>query len=68
VNVIVNGDQTELDAGATLADVVMLMGRQRMGSGVAAALNGELVTRSEWQGRRVTEGDRIEILGAAQGG
>lgn len=68
MNVIVNGDQTELEAGATLADVVMLMGRQRMGSGVAAALNGELVTRSEWQGRRVTEGDRIEILGAAQGG
>ncbi len=68
MNVIVNGDQTELEAGATLADVVMLMGRQRMGSGVAAALNGELVIRSEWQGRRVTEGDRIEILGAAQGG
>ncbi|MBA2312661.1 MAG: sulfur carrier protein ThiS [Actinobacteria bacterium] len=68
MNVIVNGDQTELDSGATLADVVMMMGRQRMGSGVAAALNGELVTRSEWQDRRVTEGDRIEILGAAQGG
>lgn len=68
MNVIVNGDETELELGATLADVVTLMGRQRMGSGVAAALNGELVPRAGWQDRRVTEGDRIEILGAAQGG
>lgn len=68
MNVIVNGAPTELEAGATLADIVMLMGRQRMGSGVAAALNGELVPRNQWQDRRVTEGDRIEILGAAQGG
>ena len=36
--------------------------------GVAVALNGELVRRAEWSERRLSDGDRLEVLTAAQGG
>ncbi|WP_250028610.1 sulfur carrier protein ThiS [Paractinoplanes maris] len=36
--------------------------------GVAVAVNGEVVPRSTWDGRALTEGDSVEVLTAAQGG
>ena len=36
--------------------------------GVAVALNGEIVRRSEWSERSVVSGDRIEVVSAAAGG
>ena len=36
--------------------------------GVAVAVNGEVVRRADWPEARLAEGDRIEVLTAAQGG
>lgn len=36
--------------------------------GIAVAVNGEVVRRSEWAGHQLFEGDRIDVLTAAQGG
>lgn len=36
--------------------------------GVAIALNGRVVRRSEWARTPLSEGDRIEIVRAMQGG
>ena len=36
--------------------------------GVAVALNGTVVPRSEWDSRPLKAGDEIEIVGAVQGG
>ena len=36
--------------------------------GVAVAVNGEVVRRAEWPGARLVDGDRVEVLTAAQGG
>ena len=36
--------------------------------GVAVAVNGEIVPRSDWSERALRAGDRIELLGAVQGG
>jgi sulfur carrier protein len=36
--------------------------------GVAVALNGEVVPRSEWPAATLRAGDRVEVLTAAQGG
>jgi sulfur carrier protein len=36
--------------------------------GVAVAVNGEVVRRAEWPGARLSDGDRVEVLTAAQGG
>lgn len=36
--------------------------------GIAVALNGEVVPRSDWQSTFVKAADQIEVLTAAQGG
>ncbi|WP_016906967.1 sulfur carrier protein ThiS [Streptomyces xiaopingdaonensis] len=37
-------------------------------SGVAVAVNEDVVPRSQWPSTRLGEGDRVEILTAVQGG
>ena len=68
MNVVVNGDETTLSAGATVADVVASLGRAPSSLGVAVAVNGEVVPRAEWSSTQVSDRDRIEVLSAAQGG
>jgi sulfur carrier protein len=36
--------------------------------GIAIALNGEVVPRTEWDDRMLTDGDAVELLVAVQGG
>lgn len=68
MKVKVNGRDTELDGGTTVADVVASLGGRGSRGGVAVARNGEVVNRSTWHATSLVEGDRIEILGAMQGG
>ncbi len=37
-------------------------------SGVAAALNETVVPRTQWSSTALSEGDRVEVLTAVQGG
>jgi sulfur carrier protein len=64
--IVVNGEPGVVAGETTVADLV----RQQRPSpkGVAVARNEEVVPRSQWATTVVTEGDRIEILTAAQGG
>ncbi|WP_238165526.1 sulfur carrier protein ThiS [Kribbella caucasensis] len=66
MNVLVNGHAEQLEAGTTVADVVDRWARSPIG--VAVAVNEAVVTRAEWTGTALTEGDRVEILTAVQGG
>jgi len=66
VRVRLNGSNTELDVGTTLTAVVQRYGRGERG--IAVALNGEVVARSRWNDVQLTEGDRVEVLGAIGGG
>jgi sulfur carrier protein len=66
MTVVVNGERRELRDEATVADVVRaLVDAER---GVAVALDGEVVPRSEWSTTRLREGNRLEVLRAVQGG
>ncbi|MFE9337484.1 sulfur carrier protein ThiS [Streptomyces sp. NPDC007063] len=64
--VSVNGEPRRVAAGLTLdrlvADVTAAP------SGVAAALNEDVVPRGRWADTPLGEGDRVEILTAVQGG
>ena len=66
VQVIVNGEPHEVPAGTTVqrmaATVTELVG------GVAAAVNGEVVPRRAWGGTLLSDGDRVEVVTAVQGG
>jgi sulfur carrier protein len=66
MNVLVNGTAERIDAGTTVADVVDRWARSPIG--VAVAVNEAVVTRAEWLGTTLSEGDRVEILTAVQGG
>lgn len=64
----VNGVRQEIPDVETLD---MLMKRLKVSPearGVAAAINGTVIPRSDWPAARLTEGDEIEIIHAVQGG
>jgi thiazole synthase len=63
-----NGKQYDLPAGATLADAVRASGASAGGRGVAVALDGEVVPRSQWDATGLLNGQSVEVLAAIQGG
>lgn len=66
ITVYVNGDPLAVPAGSGLAELVDAHTPSR--SGVAVAVDGEVVPRAEWAARRLAAGARVEILTAVQGG
>ncbi|WP_328342893.1 sulfur carrier protein ThiS [Micromonospora sp. NBC_00421] len=66
MRLIVNGVGRELAGGSTVADLVRAVTEQRRG--LAVAVNGEVVPRGGWPGAVLRDGDRVEVLSAAQGG
>ena len=67
MNLLVNGDATEVPEEVTIDEIVTGAGA-RGRRGVAVALNGAVVPRGEWASKRLTEGDRVEVLSAIGGG
>jgi sulfur carrier protein len=68
VNVTVNGETRELPAGATVAAVVQSLSVASDAPGVAVAVDGEVVRRGDWSSLALTDGSRVEVLGAIGGG
>ena len=64
---MVNGDSRPLVSGETVADVVAaLLGAAA--SGVAVAVDGQVVRRADWESTVLTDGTQVEVLTAMQGG
>jgi thiazole synthase len=68
MTVDLNGRPVELPEGATVAAAVELSGAAPEGRGVAVAVEGEVVPRSEWEATALAEGQSVEVLAAIQGG
>ena len=66
LDVTVNGTPRRLDAGTTVAQLVVA--ENGNGRGVAVAVNAEVVPRSAWGHTALAAGDQIELLSPAQGG
>ncbi|MFR0352061.1 sulfur carrier protein ThiS [Streptomyces sediminimaris] len=66
MNVSVNGELRQFAPGTALDTVVRTL--TPAPSGVAAALNETVVPRAEWPSTSLSEGDRVEVLTAVQGG
>ncbi|MGN9810867.1 sulfur carrier protein ThiS [Micromonospora sp. BQ11] len=62
----VNGAGRTLPGGSTVADLVRAVTDQQRG--LAVAVNGEVVPRTGWPVTALRDGDRVEVLSAAQGG
>jgi sulfur carrier protein len=68
MKVVLNGEQRDLDEGATVREAVSATGAPREGKGVAVALDGEVVPRRSWDDMPLREGQRVEVVQAVQGG
>jgi sulfur carrier protein len=68
VKVIVNGEPLELADGCTVSDAAAEVGIQPRERGVAVALDGEVVPRTLLDSTVLSEGQRVEIVAAIQGG
>ena len=66
MNVLVNGKPTELETGATVEAVLASL--DLPDRGVAVAVDAEVVPRGEWPEHELSEGARVEVLRAIQGG
>jgi sulfur carrier protein len=66
MNVIVNGQPVKLSDGATTAAAVQVL--TSAPSGIAVAVNGEVVRRGDWESTPLADGDQVEVLTAVQGG
>ncbi|MSO40817.1 MAG: sulfur carrier protein ThiS [Solirubrobacterales bacterium] len=63
-----NGAGTELRDGETVEAAVAASGADAGGSGLAVAVDGEVVPRGEWRSTPLRQGQRVEVVAAIQGG
>jgi thiazole synthase len=68
MKVELNGALVSLPEGASLTDAIEASGANREQRGVAVAIDGEVVPRSEWGRTSLREGQKVEVLAAIQGG
>lgn len=66
MTVMVNGTERQVAEETTLGQLVD--GEVADRRGTAAAVDGEVVTRSAWDDTVLSEGARVELVGAVQGG
>jgi sulfur carrier protein len=66
VDVWINGERRELDDGTSVADALGALGLPR--TGVAVAVDGEVVPRARWAATALGDGAQVEVLTAVQGG
>ncbi|MEU6269097.1 sulfur carrier protein ThiS [Saccharopolyspora shandongensis] len=66
MHVVINGENRQVAAGATLAAVLQEFGVPERG--VAVALDGAVVPRALWPDTALSPDAAIEVLTAVQGG
>jgi sulfur carrier protein len=67
MRVQLNGEERELPEGATVADATAVLGVDP-GRGIAVAVDGEVVPRSEIGLVTLRDGQRVEVVAAIGGG
>lgn len=66
MEIVINGQSHESARGLSLAQAVALL--TDAPTGVAAAVNGDVVRRTTWETTLLADGDEVEVLTAVQGG
>jgi sulfur carrier protein len=66
--IVLNGENSDVCAGETVAAVLARLDLSPAARGVAVAVDGEVVPRTEWESFALGEHARVEVLTAMQGG
>ena len=67
LQITLNGDSVSLHR-EELVEALCEIGYDPEQQGIAVAINMSVVPRSEWASAKLRDGDRIDIVGAKQGG
>jgi sulfur carrier protein len=69
MQITLNGEPRSIEPGdASVPGLLRLLGVSPDARGVAIALDGTVLPRGEWQETTLADGQRVEVLTAAQGG
>ena len=66
MEVVINGSAHQVADDISLERAVALI--SNAATGIAAAVNGEVLRRASWPSTRLAAGDEVEVLAAVQGG
>ena len=66
MHIFLNGDEVEIDDGASLDDVIQIFKVSKQG--LAVAVNTTVVPRENWQDHQLKNNDAVMLIRAAQGG
>jgi sulfur carrier protein len=66
ISISVNGEPRSCPGDLELREVLIHLGYQP--DGVVVELNGRILSRSQWPGRRVVESDAMEVVTIVGGG
>ena len=66
VEVKLNGEPREVPDGTTVAQAVAEL--TALATGIAAAVNGDVIPRGSWAATLLRAGDQVEVVTAVQGG
>jgi sulfur carrier protein len=66
IQVRLNGEPRELPDDATVARAIAEL--TPASTGIAAAVNGDVVPRGSWRATLLRDGDQVEVVTAVQGG
>ena len=66
MEIVINGNPREVPEATSLDRVVELISKSS--TGIAVAVNGDVVSRITWPQVRLAHGDQVEVLTAVQGG
>ncbi len=67
MTITVNGQEQLMPPSSTVWDVLNHINQQDKG-GIAIAVNDMVVPRSQWQKSQISDGDKVLIIKASQGG
>ena len=68
MKIILNGQSSDVRGGESVLAAVEQLGLPADARGVAVAVDGEVIPRTQWEDVRLSEGARVEVLSAMQGG
>jgi len=68
MELLINGEARESQAANVAELLTEELDEGHTRKGIAVALNGQVVPRTEWESSRISKGDRVEIVRALPGG
>jgi len=66
LNIVVNGNNTDIGEGSVITDLVQSIGLNT--DRIAVELNKKIVRRADWGSTTLAEGDKVEIVHFVGGG